>query len=469
MDKAGAEKIYDSGKEVTVEKLLELDQENQQLKNKIAQISKNSSNSSKPPSSDIVKPPAQPLPGNKKRRIGGQHNHQRHEHVLLDHSLVDHTEKLLPDHCRNCGSNHLKPLPKQPHRYQQYELPQKPVEITEYQLYPALCLECNEVSYATLPLSIQRQGIFGPKLSAAMGVLKFDGAVSFRGLKRYCNDILKIPAISTGFLAKTIQRISTGVQPVYEHLLMALPFCSVINVDETRHKENGKLHWTWTFRTALFTLFKIDPSRGSEVLIKVLGQEFKGVLGADYFSAYRKFMGDFNIVLQFCLAHLIRDVKFLISMPDNATKNYGKQLLKDIKKLFQLIHIREKIGEKQFLLSMEKIKKKILHNAVTYVPASKEARNMAKRFRLHGENYFYFITTPGLDPTNNPAEQAMRFIVNYRHISQGTRSINGRSACERIWTVLATCRQNSISFFDFLYQSLVAYSNGSKPPLFPVV
>ena len=66
MDKAGAEKIYASGKEVTVKKLLELDQENQQLKNKIAQISKNSSNSSKPPSSDIVKPPAQPLvAGNK--------------------------------------------------------------------------------------------------------------------------------------------------------------------------------------------------------------------------------------------------------------------------------------------------------------------------------------------------------------------------------------------------------------------
>ena len=56
-------------------------------------------------------------------------------------------------------------------------------------------------------------------------------------------------------------------------------------------------------------LFKIDPSRASEVLVDVLGEEFHGVLGCDYFSAYRKYMGDFNVLVQFCLAHLIRDVR----------------------------------------------------------------------------------------------------------------------------------------------------------------
>lgn len=382
--------------------------------------------------------------------------------------MVDHTVTLLLDKCPHCGSSHLEKISQKPQRYQQYELAKKLIETTEYQSHPLRCLECNEISYAKLPTPIQRQGMFAPKLSSALSVLKFDGAVSFRGLHRFCIDILKIPAISTGFLAKTIQKISLSVLPVYEHLLQALPSCQVINVDETRHKENGKLQWTWVFRTALFTLFKIDPSRGSEVLIKVLGTEFKGILGADYFSAYRKFMGDYNIILQFCLAHLIRDIKFIISMPDPATQNYGRQMLKDLKKLFQLIHIRRRISEKQFLVSIEKIKKKILYKAVTEVPASKEAKNMAKRFKKHGKDYFHFITTPGLDPTNNCAEQAIRFIVNYRHISQGTRGFNGSSACERIWTVLATCRQNKISFFDFLYESLVAFSCATQPPLFPV-
>ncbi len=71
---------------------------------------------------------------------------------------------------------------------------------------------------------------------------------------------------------------------------------------------------------------------------------------------------------------------------------------------------------------------------------AKHARNLATRFRENGEAYFRFITTPGIDPTNNLAEQAIRFVVIDRHITQGTRSEKGRRWCERIWTVIATNR-----------------------------
>ncbi len=80
-----------------------------------------------------------------------------------------------------------------------------------------------------------------------------------------------------------------------------------MNVDETGHKENGDKFWTWCFRAELYVLFKIDKSRGSKVSIEVLGKEFNGLLGCDYFSAYRKYMKDFNVMVQFCIAHLIRD------------------------------------------------------------------------------------------------------------------------------------------------------------------
>jgi hypothetical protein len=69
----------------------------------------------------------------------------------------------------------------------------------------------------------------------------------------------------------------------------------------------------------------------------------------------------------------------------------------------------------------------------------REAQNVAERFRKHAEAYFQFITTPGMDPTNNVAEQAIRFIVIDRHVTQGTRSAKGRRANERLWTVIATC------------------------------
>jgi hypothetical protein len=70
-------------------------------------------------------------------------------------------------------------------------------------------------------------------------------------------------------------------------------------------------------------LLRIDKSRGSQVLIEVLGKEFEGTLGCDYFSAYRKFMNDFDVAVQFCIAHLLRDIRFLVSLPDASTRAYG--------------------------------------------------------------------------------------------------------------------------------------------------
>ena len=91
------------------------------------------------------------------------------------------------------------------------------------------------------------------------------------------------------------------------------------------------------------------------------------------------------------------------------------------------------------------------------VPDTKHARNLAERFRKHGAAYFRFVTTPGIEPTNNLAEQAIRFVVIDRRITQGTRSEKGRRWCERIWTVIATCAQQGRGAFQFLLDSVQAY------------
>ncbi len=79
--------------------------------------------------------------------------------------------------------------------------------------------------------------------------------------------------------------------------------------------------------------------------------------------------------------------------------------------------------------------------------------------------YFRFITTPGVEPTNNPAEQAIRFVVIDRRITQGTRSVKGRRWCERIWTVLATCAQQGRSAFAYLRDAIYAYFQRHPAPL----
>jgi transposase len=261
-----------------------------------------------------------------------------------------------------------------------------------------------------------------------------------------------------------IAKVSESLAPAYAELFKRLPGEAVLNIDETGHKENGERFWTWCFRAQLYTLFRIDKSRGSKVLVEVLGEEFNGVLGCDYFSAYRKCMREFNVLVQFCMAHLIRDVKFLLTLPDRKDQAYAQRVREALRELFAVIHRRETISAMRFRQALDTARQQVLLAATTNVPDTKHARNLAQRFRLHGEAYFRFITTPGIEPTNNLAEQAIRFVVIDRHITQGTRSAKGRRWCERIWTVVATCAQQGRTVFQFLLDSVEAHLNGTSPP-----
>ena len=267
--------------------------------------------------------------------------------------------------------------------------------------------------------------------------------------------------------------MSQALEQPYEELLKQIPLETTLNVDETGHKNKGDKFWTWVFCAKLYVLFRIDKSRGSKVLIDVLGKEFNGVLGCDYFSAYRKFMKDFSISVQFCIAHLIRDIKFLTTLPNKSTALYGKKLLQAVKDMFKIIHEKDLVSPLDFQTKLEQSKRLINQIAKDEVPSQltdngkesmREAQNMAKRFRKHGEAYFTFITSPGMDPTNNIAEQAIRFIVIDRHITQGTRSDMGQRANERLWTVIATCARQGRSAFDFIFQAVQAFFQNTQPP-----
>jgi len=97
-------------------------------------------------------------------------------------------------------------------------------------------------------------------------------------------------------------------------------------------------------------------------------------------------------------------------------------------------------------------------------PQRREAQTMAKRFRKNADAYFRFITTPSVAPTNNLAEQAIRFVVIDRRITQGTRGENGQRWCERIWTTIATCTQQGRSVFDFLHEAVCAHFQATAAP-----
>ena len=442
----------------------ELEQRIAELEAKLAAATKNSATSSKPPSSDIVKPPAAARKSTTKRKRGAQPGHKKHERKPFAPDEIDILQDHRLEHCPECGGK-LEVLEQPARVLQQIEVVEKPITITEHRSRVCRCGKCHKEFIAPIPAEVQRAGLVGPHLTALIGYLKGVCHCSFSTIRKFLRDSCGA-TISRGQLRKVCGKVATSLDASYQELLDLLPQQDRLNVDETGHKENGKGLWTWCFRAPLFTLFKIDPSRGSEVLVDVLGLEFDGVLGCDYFSAYHKYMRlNEHVLVQFCLAHLIRDVRFLVEHPHPRNRAYGKRVLAAIRKMFAIIHRRDKYrSEKAFRGALEDQGFEVWTQATYRTPPTKEANNLANRFHEHGREYLRFITTPGIEPTNNLAEQAIRFVVLDRRVTQGTRGAAGRSWSERIWTAIATCTQHDRSVLDFLRQSVVAYFSDTPPP-----
>jgi transposase len=439
----------------------------ERLKSALAAALKTSATSSRPPSSDIVKR-KRPAPSATPRKIGAQPGHPLHERAPfkpeeINGGVFDHTLSCCPD-CQ--GPVAYSPGAKIV--VQQMDLAPLPVRVEEHRAHCYWCPKCNKHHAAALPPQIEKGGLCGPYLTTLVAYLKGACHASYSTIRKFLRDVACIK-ISRGHLSHLIAKVSAMLDGPYEELLKLLPAQKIVNVDETGHKENGDRPWTWCFRAELFVLFKIEFSRGSKVLMEVLGQEFDGVLGCDYFSAYRKYMRECGVEVQFCLAHLIRDVKYLLELPHVKTQEYGRKLLSELRLLFQIIHQRENLSAAVFGSQLNQARERIVSAALTAVPEAKEAQNMARRFELHGAAYFQFITTPGMEPTNNLAEQAIRFVVIDRVITQGTRGEKGRRWSERIWSTLATCALQGISAFQYLQQTVVSCLNGGKPlALIPV-
>lgn len=446
------------------ERVKRLEEELAQVRRELAAARKNSSNSSKPPSSDVVKPPPAQRRGRASRRKpGGQPGHPRHERPPFPPEQVDRIRTHTLRACPGCGGR-LRKLKGLGHMLQQAELVARPIQVTEHRCEAYCCRSCGQTHQAPLPPAIEAGGLIGPRLTALVAHLKGAAHASYSTICRFFQDVLGL-SLSRGYLVKLIRKATRAMNAAYDALRQRLKRESQVNADETGHRENGRRPWTWCFRAKDFTAFRIAASRGSDVLWDTLGSDFAGVLGCDYFSAYRKYMKDCNVRVQFCLAHLIRELKFMMTLPHRPTVIYAECLLSMLRKIFQTIHRRATMSAAAFLRTLERQRGLIVQLATHRVPNTSEAHNLAERFRRHGPAYFTFITQPDLPPTNNVAEQAIRFVVIDRHITQGTRSAAGRAWCERIWTALATCTQQHRSAFEFLYASIHAHFHGQPAPM----
>jgi transposase len=441
----------------------ELEAKVNRLEEQLAVARKNSSTSSKPPSSDIVKPPRGELAVDAgPRGPGAQPGHPKHERTPFPpdqiHESFDHRLTVCPD----CG-HALHPTGFGPKFIQQVEVRAVPLRVEEHRQHEGYCPCCAKVYHGVLPLAVEKGGLLGPQLTALVAYLKGVCHASYSTVRKFLRDVVGL-TISRGQLAKVIAKVSAALQQPYEELLTQLPAEERLNVDETGHKNKKSLFWTWCFRAELYTLFKIAPSRSADVLLEVLGQEFDGVMGCDFFSAYRRYMRECDVRLQFCLAHFIREVKYLTTLPDPGDRDYGERLREALRAMFRVIHQRDQWSAVEFESRLQEARQDVMEAGTQQVPTTAAAGRLARRLTQHGVSYFRFVTTPGVAPTNNLAEQAIRFVVIDRLITQGTRSETGQRWCERIWTAIASCVQQGRSVYEFLKTAVAHWFNEEPVP-----
>jgi transposase len=428
------------------------------LEERIAVLEKNSRTSSKPPSSDIVKPKhEQRQPG--KRKQGGQKGRKGVTRRSLRASEIDRTIEYDISHCPDCATKLQKQV-VEVKKHQSFELVEKPVLATEHILKGHHCPCCNVVQFPRLPDDVVPGQLFGAKLQASLCYLKGAMGLSYTELQRVCKELFKVDA-STGMLCETIKRGSAALEEPYHQVWEAAQAATHLHADETGWKDSGLLYWVWVFCNQDLSLFAVRDNRSAKVLEEILGERFAGSLISDFFGAYRSYMGE---RLQFCLAHLIRDVKFLATLSDATTKAFAAKVERCFQSLFAVWHQRHRLGTEQFVKKMNR-RKTLLHNYLCRIKLDKgKARTLQRRILKRWQCLFRFVEQPELfAPTNNHAEQQMRHLVRIRRQTQGTRSLDGQQWIERASTVIETCKKQGISVFDFILRAIRATHSYRNP------
>ena len=295
--------------EASEQKVKELKAEVARLETALARAKKTSSNSSKPPSSDITKSNKNKSSG--KRKKGGQKGHPKWKRKPFDESEIDKKQTYTLKNCP-CCKDAVTASDREDECLQQIEKVEKPYFVTEHRSKVYWCPACQKHVSKPIPDEIVKLGLFGPRLTAEVALMKSEGHMSYSAIQTFLKDAYGI-TVCRGFLAKVIKRASQSIAEPVKDLEGRLWTEPILNIDETGHKENGDKYWTWCFRTPSYAVFSVVSTRSSKELLRVLTEDFGGLIGCDYFSAYTKFARLAEIELQLCWAHLIRDIKFLIT------------------------------------------------------------------------------------------------------------------------------------------------------------
>lgn len=454
MTRAEAGAIYARGRAATIAALRTQARRIATLEARLAQTSQTSS---RPPSSD---PPGTPRPRRRPsgRRPGGQPGHPGRHRPLVPVAQVHAVIPVRPATCARCGAP-LRGTDPTPHRHQVTEVPPITPVVTEYQLHTLAC-RCGAATRAALPPGVPT-GAFGPRVQALAAVCTGIYHLSRRTTVGLLHDLCGVD-LALGSVTACEQAVSqvlaAPVAAAHAHVQQQ----PVAHVDETGWREARRRAWLWVAATATVTVFLVHARRGAVAAQALLGA-FVGVLTSDRWTAYTRWpLRD----RQLCWAHLRRHFVAFAALPGPAGRR-GRALLAETDQLFAWWHrVRDgTLARSTFRTYMRPLRQRVegllfLGRRCGHAPTAATCREILTL----APALWTFVRVPGVEPTNNAAERALRPAVLWRKGSFGSHSPAGSRFAERMLTVAATLKLQRRNVVDYVTLACTAALQGIPAP-----
>ena len=431
-------------------KIASLEAENTRLK---AQLSKNSGNSSKPPTSDGFKRP-QNSREKSARPSGGQMGHKGNLPILCE--SPDEVICLNRETC-TCGGQVA--YTKDPERRQHVEL-RVVAHVTEYIAGEGKCLCCGKYFPKQFPKELPGIVNIGNDAKAVITLLLNEGAVSVTRTQQILRELTEGRMnLSEASILQYQQELSEKIQPEIDRIRQDLSLAAVLHKDESGVRINGKLHWLHVLCTPETTYYEVHPKRGSEADKTMdIVTAWNGVLVHDHLRS----LYDFPCIHAECNAHVLRYLKGVYEHD----KNFAP-FAQSLQELFKEMNNRRKElienGQTSFplkeLLMLQQRYDSILTawNALT---RSKEAERkmkghkyksdaepLGKRLSEYKEQHLLFLEDFRVPFENNQAERDIRPVKTKLKVSGGFRSQHGADAYARIRSFISTLRKRKQNIF----------------------
>lgn len=387
-----------------------------------------------------------------------------------------------PTICLRCGES-LRGEDENPLRHQVVELP--PIEpiVVEHRLHQLTCTQCGTKTRATLPHDVNPSG-YGASVVAMVALLSGMYRNSQRMVQSGMANLFGI-SMSLGSVNKLRLEASNAVANCVYEAKQYVQQQACVGADETGFHQGNidgcnpeeRQAWLWVAVTPLVTFFEMALTRCTQAAQHLLDENFAGILNSDRYGAY-------NWVdtarRQLCWAHLRREF-IKISERTGVSKELGTALVKQQEKLFELWHrVRDgtlsRDGFVELVPDIRSHIKATLQQADGYEITAREKTPLAKTVRTCRQllkvepAMWLFVTTQGVEPTNNAAERAIRPAVIWQRTSFGSQTQAGSSFVARILTVVTTLKSQQRNVLEFLTQAVVAAREGRpSPSLLPEV